>query len=136
MLNRVFLMGRLTHDPELKRTNDGTAVCSFRIAVDRNFKDKETGERQADFINVVAWRQTAEFLSRFFAKGRMAVVEGRLQIRKYTDKDGSEKTTEEIVASNIYFGDSKREDKPAAQNGGSLYADAVPFPDDEDFPFD
>ena len=114
MLNKIFIMGRLTRDPELRHTQTGTAVASFTLAVDRDFKDKETGEKKADFINVVAWRSTAEFVSRYFTKGRMAVVEGRLQIRDYTDRDGNKRTAAEVVADNVYFGDSKRD----AEGGG------------------
>ena len=109
MLNKIFLMGRLTRDPELRRTQTGTPVASFSLAVDRDFKDKSTGERTTDFIDVVAWRQTAEFVSRYFTKGRMAVVEGRLQIRDWTDKDGGKRRTAEVIADNVYFGDSKRD---------------------------
>ncbi len=112
MLNKIFLMGRLTRDPELRRTQTGTAVASFTLAVDRDFKDKNSGERATDFINVVAWRQTGEFVSRYFTKGRMAVVEGRLQMRDWTDKDGNKRTTAEVVADNVYFGDSKKEAEP------------------------
>ena len=114
MLNKVFIMGRLTRDPELRRTQTGTPVASFSLAVDRDFKDKSTGERSTDFIDVVAWRQTGEFVSRFFTKGRMAVVEGRLQIREWTDKDGNKRRTAEVVADNVYFGDSRRD----GDNGG------------------
>ena len=117
MLNKVFIMGRLTRDPELRRTQTGTPVASFSLAVDRDFKDKSTGERSTDFIDVVAWRQTGEFVSRFFTKGRMAVVEGRLQIRDWTDKDGNKRRAAEVVADNVYFGDSKREGE-----GGGSYA--------------
>ena len=106
MLNRIIIMGRLTRDPELRHTQTGTAVASFTLAVDRDFKDKSTGERSTDFIDVVAWRQTGEFVSRYFTKGRMAVVEGRLQIRDWTDKDGGKRRSAEIVADNVYFGDS------------------------------
>jgi single-strand DNA-binding protein len=109
MLNKVFIMGRLTRDPELRRTQTGTPVASFSLAVDRDFKDKSTGERTTDFIDVVAWRQTGEFVSRYFTKGRMAVVEGRLQIRDWTDKDGNKRRSAEVVADQVYFGDSKRE---------------------------
>ena len=109
MLNKVFIMGRLTRDPALRRTQTGTAVASFSLAVDRDFKDKTTGERTTDFIDVVAWRQTGEFVSRYFTKGRMAVVEGRLQIRDWTDKDGNKRRAAEVVADQVYFGDSKRE---------------------------
>ena len=109
MLNRIILMGRLTRDPELRHTQTGTAVASFTLAVDRDFKDRNSGERATDFIDIVAWRNTAEFVSKYFTKGRMAVVEGRLQIRDWTDKDGNKRTTAEVVADNIYFGDSKRD---------------------------
>lgn len=113
MLNRVLIMGRLTRDPELRHTSTGTAVASFSLAVDRDFKDKTTGERTTDFIDVVAWRQTGEFVSRYFTKGRMAVVEGRLQIRDWTDKDGGKRRSAEVVADNVYFGDSK----PSGEGG-------------------
>lgn len=109
MLNKIVLMGRLTRDPELRRTTSGTAVASFSLAVDRDFKNKETGEKETDFIDIVAWRNTAEFVSKYFSKGRMAVVEGRLQIRPWTDKDGNKRRSAEVVADNIYFGDSKRD---------------------------
>ena len=118
MLNRIIIMGRLTRDPELRRTQNGTPVASFRLAVDRDFKDKATGERSTDWIDVVAWRATAEFVSRFFTKGRMAVVEGRLQMRDWTDKDGNKRVAAEVVADNVYFGDSKR-DGEAPADGGS-----------------
>ena len=111
MLNKVFMQGRLVADPELRHTPNGVAVASFRIAVDRDFKDK-SGERQADFVNVIAWRATAEFVSKFFSKGRMAIVEGKLQSRNYEDKDGNKRYALEVVADNIYFGDSKRDQKP------------------------
>ena len=108
MLNKIFLMGRLTRDPELRRTQSGTAVTSFSLAVDRDFKS-QSGEKETDFIDVVAWRSTAEFVSKYFTKGRMAVVEGRLQIREWKDKDGNNRRSAEVVADNIYFGDSKRD---------------------------
>ena len=109
MLNRIILMGRLTRDPELRHTQTGTAVASFSLAVDRDFKDRNTGEKATDFIDIVAWRQTAEFVSRYFTKGRMAVVEGRLQIRDWTDKEGGKRRSAEVIADNVYFGDSKRD---------------------------
>lgn len=108
MLNKVILMGRLTRDPELRHTQSGTAVTSFSLAVDRDFKDKQTGEKTADFIDIVAWRVTAEFVSRYFAKGRMAVVVGSLQTRNWTDKNGSKRTSVEVIAESVYFGDSKQ----------------------------
>lgn len=116
MLNKVLIMGRLVRDPELRRTQTGTAVASFTLAVDRDFKDKDSGQRATDFIDVVAWRQTGEFVSRYFTKGRMAVVEGRLQIREWTDKDGNKRRTAEVVADQVYFGDSKK-DEGTAQGG-------------------
>ena len=108
MLNKIILMGRLTHDPELRRTQNGTAVTGFSLAVERDFKD-EDGKRATDFIDVVAWRAAAEFVSKYFTKGRMAVVEGRLQIRDWKDKDGNNRRSAEVLADNIYFGDSKKE---------------------------
>ena len=108
MLNRIIIMGRLTRDPELRHTQSGTAVTSFSLAVDRDFKS-QSGEKETDFINVVAWRSTAEFVAKYFSKGRMAVVEGRLQTRDWQDKDGKNRTATEVIADNIYFGDSKRE---------------------------
>ena len=108
MLNRIILMGRLTRDPELRRTGSGTAVTSFSLAVDRDFKS-QSGEKETDFIDIVAWRNTAEFVSKYFTRGRMAVVEGRLQIRDWTDKDGGKRRSAEVVADNVYFGDSKRD---------------------------
>ena len=109
MLNKCFLLGRMTKDPEIRRTNGGTAVTSFTLAVDRDFKTN--GEKETDFIEVVAWRNTAEFVSKYFSKGRMAIVEGRLQIRDWTDKNGNKRRTAEVVADNVYFGDPKRENK-------------------------
>ena len=114
MLNRIIVMGRMTRDPELRRTNSGTAVASFTVAVDRDFKS-QSGEKETDFIDVVAWRNTAEFVSKYFSKGRMAVVEGRLQLRDWTDKEGNKRRTAEIVADSVYFGDSKRDGGDAAQ---------------------
>ena len=119
MLNKIIIMGRLTRDPELRHTQSGTAVASFSLAVDRDFKDKTTGEKSTDFIDVVAWRNSAEFVSRYFTKGRMAVVEGRLQLRDWTDRDGNKRRTAEVIADNVYFGDSKRDGAPA---GGSFSA--------------
>ena len=115
MLNKIFIMGRLTRDPELRRTQSGTPVTSFSLAVDRDFKS-QSGEKETDFIDVVAWRTTAEFVAKYFAKGRMAVVEGRLQIRDWQDKDGNKRRSAEVVADNVYFGDSK----PAGGSGNSF----------------
>ena len=119
MLNKIILMGRLTRDPELRRTQSGTAVTSFSLAVDRDLKS-QSGEKETDFIDIVAWRNTAEFVSKYFTKGRMAVVEGRLQIRDWTDRDGGKRRSAEVIAENVYFGDSKRE-------GGSDYSSAPAY---------
>lgn len=108
MLNRIVIMGRLTRDLELRRTQSGVTVTSFTLAVDRDIKGRD-GERETDFIDVVAWRQTAEFACKYLSKGRMAVVEGRLQIREWKDKDGNKRRTAEVVADNVYFGDSRRD---------------------------
>ena len=114
MLNKCIIAGRLTSDPELRRTGNGTAVASFSIACDRDFK-AENGERETDFVDIVAWRSTAEFVSKYFAKGRMAVISGRLQIRAWTDKEGNKRRAAEVLAENVYFGDSKQDaPKPAA----------------------
>lgn len=118
MLNKIFLMGRLTKDPELRRTQSGTAVASFSIAVDRDH-GKKGEDKETDFIDIVAWRNTAEFVSKYFSKGRMAVVEGRLQIRDWTDKEGGKRRSAEVVADNIYFGDSKKPDSGGAGTGGA-----------------
>jgi len=126
LLNKIFLQGRLVADPELRHTQSGIAVATFRIAVDRDFKDRETGEKKADFITVVAWRQTAEFVSRFFTKGRMAIVEGRLQVREYTDRDGNRRYATEVVADNVYFGDSRRDAEGGYNAAGRGGYDAPP----------
>ena len=122
MLNKIILMGRLTRDPELRKTQSGTAVASFTLAVDRDYKPQD-GERETDLIDIVAWRGTGEFVSKYFTKGRMAVVEGRLQIRDWTDREGGKRRSAEVVADNVYFGDSKRD---AASDGG--YAPAYSAP--------
>ena len=122
MLNHIVLMGRLTRDPELRRTGSGIAVASFTLAVDRDFGSKESGEKETDFIDIVAWRSTAEFVSKYFTKGRMAVVSGRLQIRNWNDKDGNKRRSAEVVADNVYFGDSKRDADGGNSYGGSSYA--------------
>ena len=122
MLNHITLMGRLVRDPELRRTGSGIAVASFRVAVDRDFSPKDGGERKADFIDCVAWRQTGEFISKYFTKGRMIVVDGRLEMRDWTDKDGNKRTSAEVVVANAYFGDSKREgDAGNSSYGGNTY---------------
>ena len=128
MLNKVFIMGRLTRDPELRKTQSGTPVASFTLAVDRDYKEKSSGERQTDFIDVVAWRQIGEFAFKYFAKGRMAVVEGRLQIRGWTDKEGNKRRTAEVVADQIYFGDSKKE---TASEGNADERNLPPAPEQD-----
>ena len=127
MLNHVVIMGRLTRDPELRRTGSGIAVASFTVAVDRDFGGRDGGEKETDFIDCVAWRQTGEFVSKYFTKGRMAVVSGRLQIRSWTDKDGNKRRTAEVVADHVYFGDSKRDgDSGSAYSANSYAAPAAP----------
>ena len=164
MLNHITIMGRLVRDPELRRTGTGVAVASFRVAVDRDYAPKDGGERKADFIDCVAWRQTGEFISKYFTKGRMIVVDGRLEMRDWTDKEGNKRTSAEINVANAYFGDSKRENDggsysnagnygnsyggssysaPAAPSYGSYSAPAAPAPsefamlddDDAQLPF-
>ena len=124
MLNHIIIMGRLTRDPELRRTGSGIAVASFSLAVDRDFGGRDGGERETDFIDCVAWRQTGEFVSKYFTKGRMAVVSGRLQIRSWNDKDGNKRRTAEVVADNVYFGDSKRDDQGGNSYAGNSYGSA------------
>ena len=132
MLNRIVIMGRLVRDPELRTTQSGISVTSFTVAVDRDFKNRESGEKSTDFIDVVAWRQTAEFVCKYFAKGSLAVVEGRLQIRDWKDRDGNNRRSAEVVADNVYFGSSRRDSggdsygpppygNPAPSYGGSQY---------------
>ena len=146
MLNHITLMGRLTRDPELRRTGSGIAVASFCLAVDRDYKAQDA-DRECDFIDCVAWRQTGEFISKYFSKGRMAVVQGRLQVRSYTDKDGIKRRTAEVVVDNAYFGDSKKDGQNSTTGntyGGNNYAGYNPaapgsdfeeLPDDEQLPW-
>ena len=133
MLNKIFIMGRLTRDPELRRTQNGTAVTSFTLAVDRDFKNAD-GTKDTDFIDVVAWRNTAEFVSKYFSKGRMAVVSGRLQIRNWEDKDGNKRKTAEIVAESVYFGDSKRDGQNASA-AAPASSEFKPLPSTTPVPF-
>lgn len=147
MLNKIVLMGRLVRDPELRRTGSGTAVASFTLAVDRDFAPKDGGDKQTDFIDIVAWRGTAEFVTKYFTKGRMAVVEGRLQIRPWEDKDGNKRRSAEVVADNVYFGDSKRDGEsggPKRSSGDndtdnysapSQESEFTELSDDSDLPF-
>ena len=125
MLNHITIMGRLTRDAELRRTGSGIAVASFTVAVDRDFGGRDGGEKETDFIDCVAWRQTGEFVSKYFTKGSMIVVSGRLQIRGWTDKDGNKRRTAEVVADNVYFGESKRND------GGTYAAGEYTSADDD-----
>ena len=141
MLNKIILMGRLCTNPELRRTGSGTAVTSFSLACDRDFKS-QSGEKETDFIDVVAWKNTAEFVSKYFSKGRMAVVEGRLQIRDWTDKSGNKRITAEVVADNVYFADSKRSESNENQKenfnalSGRLSDDFVPISEEDgEIPF-
>jgi len=120
MLNNIILMGRLTRDPELRHTQSGVAVVSFSLAVDRDFGSRD-GDKQTDFIDIVAWRQTAEFVAKYFTKGRMAVVSGRLQIRDWTDKDGGKRRSAEVIANNVYFGDSRNATGGSGDSYGSRY---------------
>ena len=150
MLNKIVLMGRLTRDPELRRTDSGIAVASFTLACDRDYSGKDGAEKQTDFVDIVAWRHTAEFVSKYFAKGRMAVVSGRLQIRLWTDKEGNKRRSAEIVAESVYFGDSKRDgngQQSGQQPSQASYQDAPGYDsayvsdfaqiedDDSDLPF-
>ena len=141
MLNKIIIMGRLTRDPELRRTGSGTAVTSFSLACDRDFKS-QSGDKETDFIEVVAWKNTAEFVSKYFGKGRMAVVDGRLQIRDWTDKAGNKRTTAEVVADNVYFADSKRSESNDNQKenfnalSGRVSDDFVPASEEDgELPF-
>ena len=134
MLNHITIMGRLTRDPELRRTGGGIAVTSFTVAVDRDFSSKD--EKETDFVDCVAWRQTGEFVSKYYTKGRMAVVSGRLQIRSWTDKDGNKRRSAEVVADNVYFGDSRRDgdnapapvsEAPPVEDPNGDYADTLAY---------
>ena len=142
MLNHITIMGRLVRDPELRRTGNGTAVANFSVAVDRDFSGKDGGEKETDFIDCVAWRNTGEFVSKYFTKGAMIVVSGRLQIRKWQDKDGNNRYSTEIVADNCYFGESKRSESATGSTGGFGYAKPAGAPnfvevddDDAQLPF-
>lgn len=138
MLNQIIIMGRLTRDPELRRTGSGLAVASFTLAVDRDYSGKDGGEKETDFIDCVAWRNTGEFVANHFTKGRMAAVSGRLQIRNWTDKDGGKRRTAEVVVDNVYFADSKRDSDPApgTSNSGDINAMTERFlMCDADLPF-
>ena len=128
MLNHITIMGRLTRDPEMRTTQSGVAVASFTLAVDRDFGGRDGGEKQTDFIDCTAWRHTAEFVSKYFSKGRMAVVSGRLQIDNYTDNDGNKRRSAKVIADNIYFGDSKKDGATSGQSDEA--ASFTPAPSD------
>lgn len=130
MLNKIVIQGRLTKDPELRRTQSGTAVASATVAVDRDFKNQD-GNRDTDFIPIVAWKGTGEMLAKYFSKGRMIVVEGRLQLRDWTDNDGNKRRTAEIVANSVYFGDSKRDGGETVEPKGGFSE----IEDDGEMPF-
>lgn len=138
-LNHITIMGRMTRDPELLRTGSGVAVTSFTLAVDRDFADKQSGEKETDFIDVVCWRSTAEFVAKYFTKGSMAIASGRLQIRAWTDKDGNKRRTAEVLAENVYFGEAKKSDGYSAPAGATPSAPAQDFEhledDDSQLPF-
>ena len=143
-LNHITLMGRLVADPELRRTGSGIAVASFRIAVDRDFTPKDGGERKADFIDCVAWRHTGEFISKHFTKGRMIVVDGRLEMREWTDKNNNKRISAEVNVANAYFGDSKQSSSgTAAEPSGYGFPDSAQASggfdvlggDDQELPF-
>ena len=136
MLNQISIMGRLVRDPELRRTGSGIAVASFSLAVDRDFAPKDGGDRETDFIDCVAWRQTGEFVSKYFVKGQMAAVSGRLQIRPWTDKDGNNRRTAEILVDHVYFCGKKEtgvQESRGAVSGYSSPADTgfAPLEDDD-----
>ena len=136
MLNKVFLQGRLVADPELRHTQQGTPVASYRLAVERDYKSKDSNAQNADFVNIVSWRNTAEFVSRYFTKGRMMLVEGRLQMRNYTDKDGNRRVAAEVVTDNVHFADSR---KDGSNNEDGSLQESAGFEeladDDGDLPF-
>lgn len=136
MLNKVFLQGRLVADPELRHTQQGTPVASYRLAVERDYKSKDQKGQDTDFVNIVSWRNTAEFVSRYFTKGRMMLVEGRLQMRSYTDKDGNKRVAAEVVTDNVHFADSR---KDGSNNEDGSLQESAGFDeladDDGDLPF-
>jgi single-strand DNA-binding protein len=138
MLNHITIMGRLTKDPELRRTGSGTAVTSFTLAVERDYTGKDQSEKETDFIDCVAWRGTGEFVDKYFAKGRMACVSGRLQIRIWTDKDGNKRRSAEVIADNVYFADSKNAADSSASSAAAAPAAGSFEPvdiDDDELPF-
>lgn len=143
MLNKVVIMGRLTRDPEVRKVNNDVSVCSFSVACDRDIVSKGSNERETDFFDVTAWRSTADFVGKYFAKGRMIVVVGRLQKRNYTDKDGNKRSVVDIIAENVYFGDSKKDADSTGNTAAASYGNNAPADnfvdisneDDGDLPF-
>lgn len=143
MLNKVVIMGRLTRDPEVRKVNNDVSVCSFSVACDRDIVSKGSNERETDFFDVTAWRSTADFVGKYFAKGRMIVVVGRLQKRNYTDKDGNKRSVVDIIAENVYFGDSKKDADSTGNTAAASYGNNTPADnfadisneDDGDLPF-
>lgn len=143
MLNKVVIMGRLTRDPEVRKVNNDVSVCSFSVACDRDIVSKGSNERETDFFDVTAWRSTADFVGKYFAKGRMIVVVGRLQKRNYTDKDGNKRSVVDIIAENVYFGDSKKDADSTGNTAVASYGNNAPADnfadisneDDGDLPF-
>lgn len=134
MLNKIIIMGRLTRDPEMRHTQTGTSVASLTLACDRDFKP-QNGEKETDFVDVVVWGKTAEFAANYFTKGRMAIVDGRLQVRDWQDKYGNKRKTAEVVADRMYFGDSKQEGKQESKKQTALAEDFCEIEDDGDLPF-
>lgn len=140
MLNHITVAGRLTRNPEMRRTANGTAVASFALAVDRDYTSKDGGERETDFVDIVAWRGTAEFVCKYFTKGQLAIVSGRLQIRPWTDDNGNKRRSTEVVAEHVYFGGSKKENgsaapQAAAQDGTAPALEELPEGNDDGLPF-
>lgn len=133
MLNKVVVMGRLTRDPEIKKVNNDVSVCSFSIACDRDIVNKQSNERETDFFDVTAWRSTADFVGKYFGKGRMIVVVGRLQKRSRTDKDGNNRSVVDIIAESVYFGDSKKDSD--SSNNVSAPASYTPPAQGNDFAY-
>ena len=133
MLNHITIMGRMTRDTELRRTGSGIPVTCFTLAVDRDFADKQSGEKETDFIDVVCWRSTAEFVERYFRKGSMAIASGRLQIRNWTDKDGNKRRSAEVLADNVYFGESKKSDSYPPCTNSNIGPGGVPSTPVQDF---
>ena len=135
MLNKIFLQGRIVNDIDVKTTPSGASVCTFRIAVDRDFKNRD-GQKETDFVTIVAWKNTAEFVYKYFGKGRLILIEGRLQMRNYTDRDGNKRTSAEVVADSVYFSDSKKDEGGIVPDYTQADSGFVEMPDTEsELPF-